>query len=31
MILTGEETQLDEVILPSYGAPALTEYGPPEE
>merc|ERR1712038_1116632 len=23
------ESQADEVILPSYGAPALTEYGPP--
>jgi len=26
----GAETQLDEVILPSYGAPALTDYAPPQ-
>ena len=27
---TGAESQADEVILPVYGAPAQTEYGPPQ-
>ena len=25
-----DESQIDEVVLPSYGAPASTNYGPPQ-